>query len=273
MNLAPKDATNAFVRMDPERTSGWGRDVAAAADRKTGAFVVADKGRLVRFEPAGDVYKQTAERDLEIDKSAVVGQGGGRGIVAFADGSVRLFDAVTLAEAASFKLPTDDPPRAAEVSPDGRHAAVLTHGGRLTLYDAKAGKPLDASVQGQGDVSAVAFAPDGSLWAADRLKRLTRYDAETLEPKETLEGSLSTSEMIYRYALRPLQWLLPNTYGLRNAQAYLFTDRKAEAVGGPDAPLESERLTFDVWGPIWQNTAFLTVILALTCAYIARKDF
>ena len=39
------------------------------------------------------------------------------------------------------------------------------------------------------------------------------------------------------------------------------------------ARLEAERLTYDVWGPIWQNLTFLTVVLGLTCVYIARKDF
>lgn len=281
LNLAPKDKTNAFVRVDTDRTTGWGRDMAATVDRRSGGIVVADKGHLVRFKPSGSSYVQIVERDLKNEKPAVIGQGGGQangqaggvGVVAFADGAVYLFDAVGLGEAASFRLPKDDPPRSAQVSSDGRRAAVLTHGGRLFLYDADSGKPISASIRGQGDISAIAFAPGGTLWVADRLKRLSRYDTETFTLKETLEGSLSTGEMIYRYALRPLQWVLPNTYGLRNAQTYLFTESKSEAVRGPDAPLDSERLTLDVWGPIWQNAAFLAVILGLTCVYIARKDF
>jgi hypothetical protein len=29
----------------------------------------------------------------------------------------------------------------------------------------------------------------------------------------------------------------------------------------------------DVWGPVWSNLAFLVVVLAIACLYIARKDF
>lgn len=273
MNFAPKDTKNAFVRLDGDREGSWGRDAAAAVDRRTGAIIVADKGRFVRFEGSGGEYRQVAEAESKVDKAAVIGTGGGRGIAAFADGTVRLFDAGSLKEVASFTLPKDDPPKTAEVSPEGKLAAVLTHGGKVTVYDAQKGTPVEADLRGEGDVSAIAFGPDGSLWAADRLMRLTRYDATSLDVAETREGSLSTGEIIYRYVLWPLQWVLPNTYGLGNAQNYLFTDQKSEAVGGPDARLDSERVTYDVWGPIWQNTAFLAVVLGLTCVYISRKDF
>jgi len=29
----------------------------------------------------------------------------------------------------------------------------------------------------------------------------------------------------------------------------------------------------DVWGPVWSNLAFLVVVLAVSCAYVYRKDF
>lgn len=272
-NFAPKDAKNAFVRMDGDRKESWTRDAAAAFDRRTGAVVVADKGKLYRFELSGDAYEQKAEQDLKTDKAVLVGLGGGRVVAAFEDGTVRLFDAVTLKEIASHKLAKDDAPRTVDVSRDGSRALVLMHGGRVTIFDAQKGALLEAQVRGEGDISAAAFGPDGSLWAADRLKRLTRYDAKSLDLAETREGRLSTGEMIYRYVLGPLHWILPNTYGLGNAQTYLFTEKKSEAVGGPDARLDSERVTYDVWGPIWQNTAFLVVVLGLTCVYISRKDF
>lgn len=274
LNFAPKDTDNVFVRIDDDASTSWGRDVAAAVDQRSGIIIAADQGHLVRYEPTAEGYRMSSERKLETEEPAVLGVGGGRLIAAFADGTVRIFDSKTLQDVASFRRDDDDdPPRTAEMSPDGRWAAVLTHGGMLTLYDARDGRPIDRQVRGQADISAVAFAPDGSLWVSDRLKRLTRYDAKSLEPRETYEGRLTRLEFTYRYVLRPLGWLLPNTYGLRNAETYLFTDRKTEAVEGPDARLESERLTYDVWGPIWQNGIFLAVVLGLTCFYISRKDF
>ncbi|MBA3313660.1 MAG: ABC transporter permease subunit [Planctomycetota bacterium] len=273
LNFTSDTKTNGFVRADGDENRGWSRDVAAAVDRASGDLIVLDRGAVSRYRFKDSEYEKTQSRDLETDKAAVIGFGGTRVLAAFADGRVVILDAATLKDVASFTIPKNDPPRLAEVSRDGALAAVLTHGGTLFLYDARKGTRLDGDVRGNGDVSSIAFASDGSLWTADRLKRLTRYDGESLERKESFEGSLSRMEMIYRYALRPLAWVLPNTYGLRNAETYLFTDRKSEAIQGPDARLESERLTYDVWGPIWQNLAFLTVVLGLTCVYIARKDF
>ena len=273
MNFTSETKSNGFVRADGANPRSWSSDVAAAFDRSTGELLVLDRGILSRFDPESGSYEQTASRELETKKAAVVGLGGDRAIAAFADGKVVIFEASTLGDVATLSIPETDPPRVAEISPDGKYAAVLTHGGHLYLYDAQQGQRIEPRVRGAGDISAITFANDGSLWAADRLKRLTRYDSKSLEREDSFEGSISRVEMVYRYGLGPMSWILPNTYGLRNADTYLFTDRKSEAVGGPDARLESERLTFDVWGPIWQNLTFLTVVLGLTCVYIARKDF
>jgi hypothetical protein len=272
LNFSSHTKTNGFVRADGDESRGWSHDVAAAVDRKTGDLLVLDRGVATRFRKRDLNYDKAGSRELKTDKPAVVGLGGNRAIVAFSDGRVTILDSETFKDVASLRIPKDDPPRVAEVSADGTHAGVLTHGGKLFLYDAKKGAAVDPGIRGNGDISAIAFAPDGSLWTADRLKRMTRYD-KTLERKESFEGSISRVEMVYRYALGPIGWILPNTYGLRNAETYLFTERKSEAVQGPDARLESERLTYDVWGPIWQNLTFLTVVLGLTCVYIARKDF
>jgi hypothetical protein len=273
MNFASETKSNGFVRADGSENRAWSSDVAAASDRASGDLVVLDRGVLTRFDAGNGSYRPSTSRELETKKPAVIGLGGDRAIAAFADGKIVIFDASTLGDIATLSIPKADPPRVAEISSDGKHAAVLTHGGHLFLCDAKQGQRLDPSVRGDGDISAIAFATDGSLWTADRLKRLTHYDAKSLKREDSFEGSISRVEMIYRYALGPMAWVLPNTYGLRNAETYLFTDRKSEAVGGPDARLEAERLTYDVWGPIWQNLSFLTVVLALTCVYIARKDF
>lgn len=273
MNFSSETKSNGFARADGTDSRAWSSDVAAAVDRSSGDLVLLDRGVLTRFDAENGNYQQSASRELDTKKPAVMGLGGDRVIAAFADGTVKIFDATTLGDVATLSIPEADPPRVAEVSPAGTHAAVLTHGGRLFLYGAKEGAALDPSIRGNGDVSAIAFANDGSLWTADRLKRLTQYDAKSLERNDSFEGSISRVEMIYRYALGPMAWVLPNTYGLRNAETYLFTDRTSEAVGGPDARLEAERLTYDIWGPIWQNLTFLTVVLGLTCVYIARKDF
>jgi hypothetical protein len=273
MNFASETKSNGFVRADGSENRAWSSDVAAAIDRASGDLLVLDRGVLSRFNAENGSYRQSASRELDTKQPAVIGLGGDRAIAAFADGKIVIFDAATLGDVATLSIPKADPPRVAEISPDGKHAAVLTHGGHLFLYDAKQGQRIDPGVRGEGDISAIAFANDGSLWSADRLKRLTHYDAKSLEREDSFEGSISRVEMIYRYALGPMAWILPNTYGLRNAETYLFTDRKSEAVGGPDARLEAERLTYDVWGPIWQNLSFLTVVLALTGVYIALKDF
>jgi hypothetical protein len=44
------------------------------------------------------------------------------------------------------------------------------------------------------------------------------------------------------------------------------------AVSGRRELLE-ERVSFDVWKPLWSNIAFVVVILGLGCLYVSRRDF
>jgi hypothetical protein len=85
------------------------------------------------------------------------------------------------------------------------------------------------------------------------------------------------AERIYRYALHPIYTVFPKPGELNQTVMYLLTsqDSAPGAIrideGPPNAAPQSVRL--NVWGPIWSNLAFLAVVLALSCVYVARKDF
>src|SRR5690606_2094068 len=130
-----------------------------------------------------------------------------------------------------------------------------------------------AEPTGQGDVSAVAFAPDGTLLVADRLRRISKYDVPGLEVDERLAGTLPWSEIIYRYGLVPIGYFLPDTYGLRSVYRDLFTDLKSESAPGDEADLGVSRIHHKLQRPLVQNFVFLAVVLGLTSLAIARKDF
>ena len=60
-----------------------------------------------------------------------------------------------------------------------------------------------------------------------------------------------------------------------------MTGRRSESIvdngGGPFARqvanLREDRVTFDVWEPLFKNVAFVVVLLAFGCFYVSRKDF
>jgi hypothetical protein len=243
----------------------------AALDSKTGAIVLFDGHRLKLFNAdAQGKYREAA--DLEFDRrlNGKVALAGGAVFLAL-DGEVRRYNReLKLVET----LPSESRslPAAAAASPDGRVVAVVYRDGRLWLHDAAGKKKLGLAIDGQGDVSAVAF--DGSkMYVADRLTRVTSYDLAAESKRGQWHGAMPLAEQIYRYVLHPLYTVFPKPSELYQTVTYVLTskDAKPGAIRLDDGNSGPQKL--DVWGPVWSNLAFLVVVLAIACVYVYRKDF
>ncbi len=247
----------------------------AAMDPATGAMALFDGHRLMLFVPdSTGKYQKSSETSFETKmpgKVALV-----RDAVFLAlEGEVRRYD-LQLKLQESLTPTTKSLPAAASVSPDGRVLAVVDRSGTLWSYDIAERKPLALSIVGQGDISAVAFA-GGKMYVADRLTRVTQYDLASGKLEQQRRGTMPLAERIYRYALHPFYAVFPKPGELNQTVMYLLTskDNRPGAIrlddGPPNAAPQQQRV--DVWGPIWSNSAFLAVVLALACVYVARKDF
>jgi hypothetical protein len=83
-------------------------------------------------------------------------------------------------------------------------------------------------------------------------------------------------ELAYRYAVVPIYTVFPKPGELGNLVDYLLTDQKSVPLNGrPNntTDLRAEQVVLDIWQPVASSVAFVGVVLALTCAYIARRDF
>ena len=111
------------------------------------------------------------------------------------------------------------------------------------------------------------------MYVAERLTRVTKYELLSGKVEQRWQGPLPLAEKIYRYALHPLYTVFPKPGQLNQTVMYLLTSKDAtpgairldDGNGGPRK--------LDVWGPIWSNSLFLVVVLAIACVYVYRKDF
>lgn len=280
LDLVPDDVENVFVRVD-NSDGAWTETVAVDLDQAGDTAVFYDRGvvTLLRRNDAGR-FEPTAERALFAEDKdpppAIVAIAKNRIAVAVKDGTIHLLADDTLATTATLQPYGEEVPRVVTTSPDGVHLAVLFHSGDLWLgrmpNDGKRAGGLGVP-PGQGDLSAVAFDHEGHLLVADRLRRVTRCSLPALEVVERYSGSLPGSEKFYRYALIPISYVLPDTYGLRSVYQYLFTDLKSESTTGDETDLESRRIHLELRRPLVQNLIFLAVVLGLASLYVTRKDF
>ncbi len=212
----------------------------------------------------------TAE-EAQIKRSAVMAAAK-QLVVCFDNGTVQ----VAGAEPKTYTAFEHQVPRNCVTSSDGRYVAVLSHEGRLWLYDCEQAAPVPVRVPGQGKLSAVAFSATGELLLADHYTRVRTVDLATGQILKTYAPPEDWLSRAYHWGLAPLYWLLPKPSELNTVVAYLMTEKKSEVVTmGQQAGtnLQQERVTVDVWTPIWSSLAFITVMLALSCWHISSRDF
>jgi hypothetical protein len=250
-----------------------GTPLAAAIDRNKDEIALYDTQSLRILAPdATGRYVERASREIEGNLSGLVAIGGGRVLLARANGEIGLFDSATLEPQADFRPQASNTPRFADASPDGSVFAVLFHNRRLWLYDAAGARRLGLSVSGQGDISAAAFAGNDRLLVADRFTRVTQYSLASKTIADRRRPSLSVLEKAYLFGIKPIYTVFPKPGEMDNVVNYLLTGSESVSLGvGNDLQVSRPRL--DIWGPIWSNLAFIAVVVGLGCLYTHRKDF
>ena len=204
----------------------------AAIDRSTDEIALFDTQTLRVLSPnAKGKYEERVSREINGSLSGVVAIGGGRVLLARANGEVNLFDAARLEPGETFRPEAKNAPRFAVAAPDGKTFAVLFHNRRLWLFDTPSNRELKLSITGQGDISAAAFAGNDRLLVADRFTRVTEYELPSGRITDRRRPTLSVLEKVYLFGVQPIYTIFPKPGELGNVVNYLLTDSESVPVG------------------------------------------
>jgi hypothetical protein len=261
-----------FVRIDDD-TLEWKTPFSVSHDAAAGELVVrsGEKIALLIRNDKGK-YEVTMSRDwLKTDQS-VIGRAGSRVALGSEDGTIEILDAKTLKPVGEHAPFGRNQPRSIQASPDGRWLAVLFHHRHVWLYDTQTDQPGSNSPSGQGDISALAFGSDNSLYVSSGFRQVIQYEnAESMIEKARFAEEADIMENLYRWVIDPVYTIFPKPGEMGNVVTWLMTEQETFATDEED--LAADRVVLDIWKPIWSNLAFLTVMLTLTCIYVSRKDF
>ena len=251
-------------------------------DLESDALLIFDKGVIYRFaRNEQELYAIDVTRDFEKELSGVVTAAGGSILLAMADGSVHLLDATTLSTLAETQLIEGDAPmKAASFSGEGR-MALLTHEGHVILGEASSKSLQNWDLRLDGEVSAIAFNDDGHLLIANGRRSVLAFEGDVSLASEDRRGTEDWVYTVFDLILDPLYHVLPRPSDMDNAVKYLITGEKSvviddsgNAFGSSDVDnLKKDRITFDIWRPIFTNAAFIGVVLMIGCIYIRFYDF
>jgi len=272
MTLPGLGGSARFVRVDDD-TLEWKRPFAAALDPVSERVVVnVGDTRAILKETDGQ-YKVESSYQHELTDDLLAGFLENVYLTAGQSGLIHIFNANGKGLLNLQHPFGNNQPRDVVASPDGRWAAVLFHHRWVWLYDGQQGLSLIPSLNGQGDISAVAFDADSSLLAADRFGRITRYSpTESCAVLETMEPEPDFLETLYTRVIDPVHTVFPKPGEMENVVTWLMTRQQTISPDDTDE-LSASRKVIDIQEPLWSNLAFLAVMLTITSILITRRDF
>jgi hypothetical protein len=263
-----------FVRVDDE-TLEWKRPFAAAIDPVSGRVVVNVGNTLAILKENDGQYVVESSYQHESTDEVITGFFGDKYLTASQSGLIHIFNANGKGLVDLQNPFGNNEPRQIVTSPDGKWAAVLFHHRKVFLYfnDGQEFGPASPSLNGQGDISAIAFDADSSFLAADRFGRITRYSPEeSFAVNETMEPEADFLENLYTRFIDPVHTIFPKPGEMENVVTWLMT--KQQTIGPDDTDeLSASRQVIDIQEPLWSNLAFLVIMLTITSVLITRRDF
>ncbi|MBC7966470.1 MAG: ABC transporter permease subunit [Fuerstia sp.] len=279
--LMPSVPTKAFENLTEKGFPPIAADSSVAFNPTDNSLLALHTGEIRRIDRTADgKYAAGETKDLQWKESAILAVGGKIALIARADGKVMAVDATTFDVIAESMLPDGQKPRVVECASDASSATVLTHHGTVLVFDGKSRKFLAWAPRESGYASAIAYNDKSQLMVVDHHRGVSTYDVATQSSSGRLAGSAGFLCHIYDYIVSPLYNILPKPGELNNAVQWILSGEQSVAISGdpeqggnPEANLEAERVTFNVWNAIFSNVAFIVVMLGLGCLYIARSDF
>ena len=190
-----------------------------------------------------------------------------------------MLDFTTLEDVGTDSLDDGIYPRTSSTNPNGSVSAVLTHDGELRLYDLKSQQRMEWSPEDNGTVSAVAFDNDGKLYVAGGREDVAVYEvgSDAQVQRYTVDGDWVTR--LHDWFINPVYSVFPKPGQVNRFVTYLLTGERSRSLvdNAPlrDEPLslQEDRLTFDIWQPLFRSGIFIGVMLLFSCIYVTRRDF
>jgi len=261
-----------FNQIDDESLN-WKNPFSASLNADSGdIFVRTGETIAVLQSGQGGQFEVKTSREWSEPGQSIAGHAGSKLVLASQSGTIQILDS-KLAKVGEYSPFGKNEPKSIQISPDGRWIGVLYHHRRLWLYDTQSDRPASRVLPEQGDVSAIAFGSDSSLYVSSSFGKVIQYDSpETMSEQTRFAQQSDFVENLYLWVINPVYSVFPKPGDMEDVVTWLMTKQQTVA-RYKEADLSTERVVLDIWEPIWSNLAFLAVMLTVTCVYVARKDF
>jgi ABC-type transport system involved in multi-copper enzyme maturation permease subunit len=246
-----------------------------------GTLYTYSRGKLQNFARSGDgkyTLLKTEKFEGKSKRRARLAAGKSALLVGFNSGKLELRDPQTLELKDTLEPAPGERPRDAAASPDGQWIAVVLESRKLWLLKDGEQQFKQASVGGQGDISAVEFTREGKMLVVDLGDRVTEYEPGSWNRARRFSPPLQISTIAYHYIVNPIYLVCPKPGEFYKTVQHLLLDPAdmPEAAAGEDAEQGGEATTRKIdkpWQPVYSSALFMAAMLAIGCLYMEWQEF
>lgn len=271
-NLGGATASSAYPLMTPK---DWGLQkpldlgVAPSADR----FATYSRGKVILWKLEGNVLKESGTVELETapETVAIVGVNAEYCIVCPNAAKPVVIDVAAATIHRTMDEVGEVSVRQIKVAADGQFA-MLTADGEVWVADAKGAKAVKPNLAGQGHGLAISYDTAGMLWLVHHVHQADKWDVAGNKSVASVRPTPGIAERIYDYVINPFYIANPKPAAVNDTIEYVLKkpDNKTIAIDRND--LDQATLKVDPWRPLWSNSIFIAVMLAVSCWYLYRQD-
>ncbi|MEC8557746.1 MAG: ABC transporter permease [Planctomycetota bacterium] len=162
--------------------------------------------------------------------------------------------------------------RQIEWQPNSNRIAILYQTGELFFVDCNTMSRGNYNLGISGDVTSIDWASPTDAWIGSGKQSVYKINLESGAVAESYNPALSSWQLAYYWGVDPVYQVLPKPSAMDEVMTYLLSGKEAQSVnaGGNNA---GPTVKLSIWGPLLSNSAFIVVILTLSCIYVGRKEF
>lgn len=150
--------------------------------------------------------------------------------------------------------------------------ALLDQDGAVWIVSADGTSIEKPRLAGQDSALAISFLGENQLWVSHHVTQADRWDLKESRSTASVRPTLTVLEMVFRYLIDPFYLLNPKPAAVNQTIEYMLVKPNNKALALSTDDLNRPKEQSDPWQPIYSNTAFILVILGVSCWYLYRQD-
>ena len=250
-------------------------NVTVAATRSGDGVVAYNSGKVTLLAFEDNKFRVLTETKLEGEGSepAIVAANEQFCLVARMDLPIEILDR-EMKSVASITLGKDQTIKQWYWVPGKENSlTIVTQQGKLLNLDCETQAIASVASPISGKITCLNWKDEKQAYMGVAPNRVVLVKMDDKSVVKDYSPKLRRFENVYNWVINPVFKVNPKPAAMDDAMAYLLTGKTTFDENLVTTKLDSSKRELSIWQPIFSNFAFVVVMLAICCIYVARKEY